>query len=219
MYRDILIIGGGQRGPGIARVGGRWAEPNLGLSYLLAARHVIEAGERDRQLNEVALPAAYLQRHALEVAIKDVTDRAYVLKHGTDRLAALKTDPSATGGEIMKCRFIHALNKVLDEMRNALAAIGYKVPFEVATMVTRLGAAEADEPTRFRYLTLKKGGRSLEAEFILPVGETQDLLEDLFDRELRFNEAASPQGLVTGMAFEGMWLDQEIYKLVGSDGF
>ncbi len=58
IYANILVLGGGRpdaTGAVVARIGGPWAQPNLGLSYLLAARHVLEAGEREGRLNEVAL--------------------------------------------------------------------------------------------------------------------------------------------------------------------
>jgi hypothetical protein len=77
MYRDVFIIGHERvisNGHPVGRVGGKWARPNYALSYLLAARYVLDRATEAKTLNEIALPVAYLQRHAFELALKQIVN-------------------------------------------------------------------------------------------------------------------------------------------------
>jgi len=221
IFSNILIMGGGSPGtdgPPMARVGGVWAEPNLGLSYLFAARHVLEGAERERRLNEVALPAAYLQRHALEVALKDTIGTAFAIKRDEGWLEGLKRDPKARPASPREIPFTHDLKRLLGILREALAAIGFgDVPAQIVALAERLGAVEQFEPTRFRYLTLKGGARSFPEPVLLLVGETQDLLEALFEGVFTYQGTEPDENLVTSLAHEGMALDQAILRIVPLD--
>lgn len=219
IYESVLVIGGGSPAGGATsgRVGG-WLQPNLGLSYLLAARHVLEAGERERRLNEVVLPAAYLQRHAMELALKGVLDAAYSLRRDEDWLERLKTDPKAKPGEAQKVPEKHPLNFLVSKIRDALVAVRHPaMPDEVAAMAERLTEVEGSEPTRTRYLTLRNGEQSFPKAVVLPVGETQDDLEGLFERVFEYQgmEGEPEQwNLVTSLAIEGEAVDQAILQIV-----
>ncbi len=222
IYDAILVIGGGSvasDGSPVAKIGGTWAQPNLGLSYLLAARHVLEAGERERRVNEVALPAAYLQRHAFEVALKDVIETARVLKTDEDWLNALKADPKARRSKPEEVPFVHAFDQLLALLREALAAISFgEPPKEVVDTVARLRATEGHEPSRLRYLTVRRGERSFPGSVTLRVGETQDLLEHVFERVFAYQGTeVVEENLVTSLAHEGMALDQAILQIVPLD--
>lgn len=55
---------------GLARLGGTWRHPNYFESYLLSARALIDQGTSAGTLDDIGLPAFYLQRHALELLLK-----------------------------------------------------------------------------------------------------------------------------------------------------
>lgn len=122
IYDSVLVIGSDRpatSGLPVARLGGIWAQPNIGLSYLLAALHVIEQGEAEHRLNEVALPAAYLQRHAFEVALKDLIEIALVIKADEAWVAILKDDAKGKRPRQAEVPFIHDVVKLVVVLRQA----------------------------------------------------------------------------------------------------
>jgi len=222
IYGSVLAIGGGsptREGPPVAKVGGFWSEPNLGLSYLLAARHVIEKGSVEHRLNEVALPVAYLQRHAYEVALKGVLEASYRLKTDEAWLQLLKADPRAERPTQTKVPPQHRFDELLKLLAGALAEINYGgVPSEVQEMSKRLGQVEDFEPTRLRYLTLRSGAQSFPQSVLLHVGETQEQLEAVFENVFVYKDVAGAnENLVTSLAYEGMAMDQALLKFVSID--
>ncbi len=219
IYRGILVFGGGspkEGGPPIARIGGRWAQPNLALSYLLGARYVIERGQEMRCQNEVALPAAYLQRHAFELAIKDLIEIAFRLKADSGWLEALKADTRAPRPQQPQLPFTHNLHQLVALLGSALAEIRYgDVPTEVTTMASRLADVESLKPDRLRYSRTHDGSVSFPDAVLVRVGETQDQLEALFEKVFVFQDnTAGTQSLATDMSQEGMSLDQAIRAFV-----
>ena len=80
---DVFVFG---KGPeleatdtrnGVARVGGLWRRPDYFSAYLRSAAVLIEHGVQHGELDEVMLPAFYLQRHALELLIKRLLSWLY----------------------------------------------------------------------------------------------------------------------------------------------
>ena len=94
IYEKVFVLGS-PKSRDEAKLGGRWRRPQLDLSYLLAARHVIAAGQEAHRLSEVALPAAYLQRHALEIELKSWLAVVYDITRSAEWLMLLKSDPDA----------------------------------------------------------------------------------------------------------------------------
>ena len=67
---------------GSARWGGMVRTPDYFDVYLLAAGQLIERAEHDNRLDEMAVPCFYLQRHTLELAIKELIKRLHRLDYG-----------------------------------------------------------------------------------------------------------------------------------------
>lgn len=223
IYGGILVFGGGSPetdGPPVARIGGAWAQPNLGLSYLLAARYVIERGQEARGQNEVALPAAYLQRHAFEVALKDLIESVFTIKADTEWLAALETNARAPRPQQSEVALTHDFKKLVDLLRSALAEIGYgDIPTEVVTMASRLIDVESFKPDRLRYSKTQDGSASFPDAILVQVGETQEQLEALFKKVFVYqDDAGATQTLVTDLSHDGMALDQAILARVPIEG-
>jgi hypothetical protein len=216
IYADILILGGGNK----PRIGGHFAQPNLGLSYLLAARHVIEAGEAERRLAEVTLPAAYLQRHAMEVGLKNLLELVYGIHRDREWLDALRRDPNADRNPVESVPPKHHFSELRRLARQALKKIDFDLPDEIAGMTKKLAEAEVFDHTRFRYLTLTNGEESFPKPEILRVAENQDELEMLFEKHLHFHGFDKPRSgwnLATELAALGGGLFQQITGLVPLD--
>ena len=56
---------------GVARFNGFFTRPNYARSYIKAATTLFRSARDFLQLEEVALPLLYLQRHALELVLKE----------------------------------------------------------------------------------------------------------------------------------------------------
>lgn len=70
---------------GIARFGGIWRMPSYRIAYMKSARILIDHGRQHQCLDEVALPAFYMQRHSLELFIKGFLSLLYEFEQFNQR--------------------------------------------------------------------------------------------------------------------------------------
>jgi hypothetical protein len=174
-YDKILLF----RGTGKAKIGGIAQRPNLSLSYLLAARHVIESAQP--HLSEVALPTAYLQRHAVEIELKDILSTARSIAQDDAWFELLRTNEQAEPPAVNPVPPDHNLLRLLKDAQEAVNAIGLNpLPMALAVMSTTLTTLEKSDPTRMRYLRSRKGDNQFPSSEVLPIVEHQNELEALF---------------------------------------
>lgn len=220
---------------GVARVGGHWAMPSIALSYLFAARSLIEVGKSQRRLNALALPAAFMQRHALELAFKDVIETAeHIVRHGK-WLDSLKEDSAANPPPITDDQIItHNFARLLVLLRVGLTAVGFTLPDDFEIIANRLATIDNKEATRFRYLTtlerseekapseMKRFKRLPHFEDITEIWleDTQNELERLYETHLSFqgfDGTPSEWNLMTALFAELEAIDQRIMKIIPRD--
>jgi hypothetical protein len=224
IYRNVLTFGRSvlAAGPhGIAEIGGVWQTPRFSLSYLLGARRLIDGARDAKEIDEIALPVAYLQRHAFELALKDLIELAYEIKTNSEWIARLAKDPRAEPPTPDAVRREHRLPIIIADLRNALHEIGWgDVPDELVEMSERLTGIEREEPTRLRYNRIKPRRRAEESSFpevvTLALGKTQEILEKLFEEHLvvRDNSLTMERNnLIESLALEQMGQDQRLYSL------
>lgn len=228
---DSIIFGSAEtdddRASGRTRIGGRWAEPDLALSYLLAARKAMDgAAESGLRLERVAAPVAYLQRHAYELALKDLIgcanqlfrERVYLKnlkKHG---LNAKYTKPDAPPKTHSLRRLIKALHAALDALRpgrkskkdpppdNPFDPKG--LPTTIEAMATRLAELEKTE-ARFRYGPFPE-------HVVLELRKTQEDLEALLAEQFwcrDFSHAADTDTIYAGMAMDSNAIAMEAHEI------
>ncbi|MEI9950794.1 MAG: hypothetical protein WDO74_17895 [Pseudomonadota bacterium] len=202
IYGNIFVFGAG-RSTGEPTIGGFLGNPNLGLSYLLAARHVIEAGARDGQLNEIALPAAYLQRHALELELKSWIASAFRLKDYYDWDNRHGVNPMALLADPRTVELTHNHQELCAHLNAALADVNVGPLPEVVTQVAgRIVAAEAEAPERFRYSMVAFGKKAkkkaplkeaFESQETIAIVATQNELERVFEDVFFFDDGDIPE--------------------------
>jgi hypothetical protein len=183
IYQHILIFKGDAlvvEGAAGAATGGTWLQPHTALSFLLAARRLLDT-TLAIGLAEIVRPIAYLQRHAFEVALKDVTNLAYSVAAGKKWLEAQSENRNSKPPEPETAKFEHRLPEVEMEAGAALQAIGSSLPDGVKAMVKRLSEIENKVPDRWRYSTVKDRKPSFPAKTRIPIGKIQDELESLFE--------------------------------------
>jgi hypothetical protein len=163
------------------------------LSYLLAARHVIEAGQRDARLSEVALPAAYLQRHALETGLKALLSTAYFIDKYDRWHDLLKVDAQADPPAGAEVPAKHSHLFLRDRLKAALDSGGHEpLPDEVSQLCEEVAKQEAGAPERYRVTRTPKGPLedAFPDEVKLPIVEMQQAMEDVFERFFQFDPYA-----------------------------
>jgi hypothetical protein len=182
-YKDILIVGGG----GKASIGGLLSTPDLALSYLLSARYTIEGAIAIGRLSEVALPAAYLQRHAVEIALKSIIGSAKGTAQDDLLWDMLDKDPNAEA-PTFKPPSGHDFGTLVPEAAVALKAISFddlpdplvKMCEKLTNLEKRAAASKADA-TRMRYLSDRGGSDHFPQRQEIPLIEHQNELEQVFE--------------------------------------
>lgn len=193
MFDDVFLMP-----PGLADhalVGGPWQRADLGLSYLLAASYVVKAAQEDARVSEVALPVAYLQRHALEAQLKDVLETVYRIEKYTLWLNLLQTDVAASPPTEREVKPEHSHLVIRDLLQQSLTDGNHEpLPEEVSQLCEEVSKQEAGAPERYRYHMVKRGrGRKvpLEESFpqtvALPIVEMQQKMEGVFERCFHFD--------------------------------
>jgi hypothetical protein len=146
-----------------------------------------------------------LQRHAFEVAIKDLTAMAYDVDHSRKWLQQLeRRGARATVPSARKRSKEHDYKQLLDTLRRALDLIGYDpatLPPTLDETAQRLSEAEERDEHRFRYGTFDK-------PVVLELGARQDELEALFDRHFWFRDWDHAEEQDSTYAALGMELDR-----------
>lgn len=157
--------------------------PNYLDSYLCAARMLVDSSHRTGDFNKVAVACCYLQRHALELALKALLE----MFHG---VASTPPPPEET----KRLTLSHSLKELLGyvraaHLREAAAGLAYAaLPEELTQLVDEISRLENGADERYRYDRVKrKAGNTprLEVSFdlfdetVLPIGPIQSRLEAL----------------------------------------
>jgi hypothetical protein len=109
---------------GVARFGGLWRTPSYFAAYVRSAEILIEHAAQNNTLDDIALPAFYMQRHALELLIKRLLSWIYEAAEYRSELGqASAWAPSAR--QTKASRRSHNLTRLLDDLRSSSKASGF----------------------------------------------------------------------------------------------
>jgi hypothetical protein len=143
---------------GIARFGG-WGRPTYSMSYALAARRLFDAA--GDQLDELAIPCFYLQRHALELALKDLLSLVDSVERDAATLQEARgervTAKPLTSDERQCLTTQHSLSKLVEMLDRVLqrASRGH-VPAGWKKLVRGYESFERGSHERSRYSKVKR---------------------------------------------------------------
>lgn len=203
------------------KVGGLFHQPDYLAAYHKATRHLMQVG----QIDELAMPILYLQRHTLELLLKTLRDGAEEAIQATQLIQKAKGLPVVPPFIAMNDKKHHRLGDLLTEAEAALSALGWQVPVPgLRELVLLCQSAEGDDETRWRYATGKKGQRSFpvglsERRVELPVFEIQERLNQIAEDEQigktqdEVMKRDSISSYIWSLALENHQLDQELYSL------
>lgn len=165
---------------GVARVGGFWRSPNYFESYLGAAKTLIDQGRHAGSLDDIGLPAFYLQRHAAELMLKSLYEWILEIRDFRCRLVDASFRPDIDKRQ--KDLFGHDLHDLLDRVQKGARDLDLPAPpRELDELIQKFVDIEPTE-TWARYSTSrswKKGSRTIQHqvnESVIPLVELQEKL-------------------------------------------
>lgn len=165
---------------GVARVGGFSRRPNYFESYYQATQVLIDQAKDGGNLDDLGMPAFYLQRHSLELLLKS----ALSLLHSIDDLQKRVADGGFQPDLIERERLVnkHSHRKLLDLLCAKAADLHLPPPPpEIESLVQRFMAIEKTE-TWSRYSSSRERGKDcinhLEEEVVIPLVDLQAALAD-----------------------------------------
>jgi len=146
-------------------IGGIWSQPYYAGSYLQAAKALVEKAHGSRQLELVAVPILYLQRHTLELVLKDLLHLMFEL-YDNDKYVERVTSVAPRvqpppKNELDRSQGSHDLAALASDVRRTHArycAGGYDlrpISPKLDALVAEFAALEKNDPTRLRYSTVK----------------------------------------------------------------
>jgi hypothetical protein len=162
---------------GKARFGGGYTM-EYEVSYLSAARCVLNDAMATGTLDQMGPPCLYLQRHAAELLLKKFIEAC---QHLESMESTLRTGhyvpPNAPATT-------HDLLQLVSRARNELAKRQLPLPDSLANVATEIARFEDGDATRSRY---DRGARgrgyetsSFPKEVLVPLRDWQEALEDVF---------------------------------------
>jgi hypothetical protein len=165
---------------GVARFGGLWRTPSYFIAYVRSAEILIEHAKQHHILDDIALPAFYMQRHAMELLIKRLLSLLYETAEYRKELDhAFTAVPSDQQKKRLKRS--HNLLSLLNDLRSASSASGFSdPPTELAELTQRLAEFEKSETwSRYSESENKEGYiiRHIEKEVVVPLVDFQHRLE------------------------------------------
>lgn len=171
---------------GVARLGGFWRHPNYFESYLYSASVLIERGRTTGTLDEIGLPGFYLQRHSIELLLKELLGWLTSISELRNQLGRSVSKPSV---ELL--RDMHTSHDLVDlyghviELADMLSLS--PPPDELGSLISEIEKLEITETwSRYRSSSKKQknsGARlhvdHIPDEVVIPIVEFQERLDTI----------------------------------------
>jgi len=145
------------------------------MAYVRAADVLVSHGKATNELDDIGLPAFYMQRHALELLVKRFLSWVYQYAEATE------SSPAPSNGQRYRLRKCHGISKLLNDLRASCKQYGFTEPPEsLQALVTEIESYEISETwARYENSESKDKGllQHLKDETALPIGALQEKLE------------------------------------------
>ena len=169
---------------GVARLGGFWRHPNYFESYLYSASVLIERGRATGTLDEIGLPGFYLQRHSIELLLKELLSWLTSISELRNQLGRSVSKPS---DELLRdMRTSHDLIDLYGHVIELADMLNLSPPpDELGSLISEMEMLEITETwSRYRSSSrkLEKSGARLHVdhiphEVLIPIVEFQERLD------------------------------------------
>lgn len=159
---------------GISRVGGLRI-PNYSIAYLKSAAILIEYGIENNVLDEIGIPAFFMQRHAVELLLKQVLTFLYEVSEHQVELK--KHNHTPEDKEIKRLTKEHNLITLWNDLKRTSERMGFlSPPIELNKLIRDINQFEKTKVTFARYES-SGNTQHLKNEIELPIVELQKKLE------------------------------------------
>ncbi len=168
----------------MARLGGLGRHPSYFESYLYSASVLIERGRVTGSLDEVGLPGFYLQRHSIELLLKELLGWLTSISELRNQLGRSVSKPS---DELLRdMRTSHDLTELYDHVIELASMLSLSLPpDELGSLIRDMEILEIAETwSRYRSSSKKQknsGARlhvdHIPDEVVIPIVEFQERLD------------------------------------------
>lgn len=201
---DVIIFGKGpnlessDNEDGIARFGGLMRTPSYLIAYVRSAGILVNHGQQTKTLDDICLPAFYLQRHAVELLLKRLLYWIYEFAKFN------KEFDQPSKNQLDRYTRSHNLSSLLNDLNKACKLYKFSSPpKQLGQLVREMRKYESNE-TWARYGTyIEKQDKQIkdhnQTEVIVPIVALQEALKNVvteitfrfdgtetFERELYF---------------------------------
>ena len=185
--RDVIVFGKSPElrvddlNNGIARIGGSWRAPDYMHAYVRAVKILVKNGMEANSLDDIGLPAFYLQRHAVELLLKRLL--SWLCELAKFRKELGKDDHGVPSSDQMK-RFkrTHNLSDLFRDLADVSEIFEFGAPpIEIKQLVDKISQFEISE-TFSRYERSEKNNEvifHMKKEVALPLVDLQKRLEHI----------------------------------------
>ena len=167
---------------GISRFGG-YRKPSYFMAYLKSAEILIEYGVKNNTLDEIGIPAFYMQRHALELLLKQVISSLYEVAELRLQLNEKDYKPSKRQKDRLTTE--HKLKKLWNDLKKTSDQMEFSSPpIELLQLIENIERFEKSSVTWARY---ENSGdtQHVKDEIVLPIIDLQKQL-DLVKSKIAF---------------------------------
>lgn len=184
---------------GISRFGGIWRHPSYTMSYVRAARVLIDNSRQNGDFDQLGLPIFYLSRHALELFIKSILELLYdVAKMRTE---AYSYDRSISKGRLKRLSSSHSLSQLNNDLRNTCKELEYEYDSKgIDQLIKNIEEFESN-PTWSRYSRSGEGENHLAEEVAIPVVSIHQSLERIV-KEMGYTQNSDESSLLNEIYYE-----------------
>lgn len=182
---DVLIFGKSpeqvleDHAQGVSRFGGLWRTPNYALSYMTAASILIDTAVQQERLDDIGLPAFYLQRHCAELMLKSLLTSIYAI---SDYRVANQDEDSADipTNQRNRTETSHNLPALLQDLINLTTGMRLPpVPGLLIELISKLSAIETSATWSRYSQSVNRAGTidHVASEAVVPLVQLQEHLE------------------------------------------
>jgi hypothetical protein len=171
---------------GVARLGGFWRHPNYFESYLYSASVLIEQGRATGTLDEIGLPGFYLQRHSIELLLKELLGWLTSISELRNQLGRSVSKPS--NDLLRDMRRSHDLVDLYGHVIELADMLNLSPPpDELGSLISEMETLEITETwSRYRSSSRKRENSSaplhvdhIPHEVVIPIVEFQERLDTI----------------------------------------
>jgi hypothetical protein len=186
-HDDVLIFGKSPEQKisdlekGISRLGGRWRVPSYKHAYLKASQLLINEAIKNDSLDQVGLPIFYLQRHTIELCLKELLSIAYsIVESRNNKNESEHVQITLSKEQINRLNTEHKIHSLYCDLKKICNSLYSRdLPDEFELLIKKIISFENTDPTWSRYSKKKDKSKHIVHEIEIPIKEIQSQIDKI----------------------------------------